>query len=124
MPLPPHYATTFSQALTAFIGELQDDRPGKEFSLHIEEENLYWCIKWKSQKFLDEYFQLQIWPMDAVYHVMGERRAIDLMDEYGEEYFYREDLTVEALVNLQEELILDFKKGVLEAVDTPLDVNN
>ncbi|MFD1292591.1 hypothetical protein ACFQ5N_01975 [Lutibacter holmesii] len=111
------------------VSGLQKENPTKEFSIRIYEENMYWCVNWKSSKhwktdkLLKEYFQIQVYNDNGKYSLLGEHRIEDIFEQLSEEYFLYKEKTMKTLTLLTNEIIQKTKLAVLEAVDKEFDAD-
>ncbi|KYG71544.1 hypothetical protein [Roseivirga echinicomitans] len=113
--------------LTLLIDDVQKQKPEKAFTIRVYEENMYWCVNWESTKlwktdqFLKEYFQVQIWKIGEKYSLEGEHRVEDIFEHLSDQYFLYEGMTMQDLILMTDEIVEKTRAGVLEAVDKEID---
>ncbi|TMM29453.1 hypothetical protein FDT66_10030 [Polaribacter aestuariivivens] len=116
-------ASKLTNEFTFMVNDLQKEKPEKKVTLNVHEENLYWCINWdsskiwKTEKYLKEYFQVQIWNIDENYFLMGEHRVEDIFEQLSETYIMYENKTIKYFNSNIDEIIEKTKEGILEAID-------
>lgn len=119
--------SSITNQMKLLIDDLQKEKPEKAFTIRIYEENMYWCVNWKSTKlwktdqYLKEYFQVHIWNDNEKYSLLGEHRVEDIFEHLSESYFRYKEKTIDDLISVTDDIIKKTKKGVLEAVDNEFD---
>tara|TARA_R110002126_G_scaffold281512_2_gene429337 strand:+ start:5368 stop:5673 length:306 start_codon:yes stop_codon:yes gene_type:complete len=99
------------------VDDLRKEKPEKEFVIHVNEVNMYWCVNWKTDKYLKEYFEVQIWSDNEKYSLMGEHRVEDVFEHLSEEHFLYQKKTMKDLLSITEEIIRKTKDCVIEALN-------
>jgi hypothetical protein len=120
-------ASYITTKITLLLDILKKEKPEKEFTITVYEPNMYWCVNWKSTKrwktdrYLREYFQFRIWTENQKYAFVGEHRVIDLFEHLSDHYFLYKEKTLDELLSMSDEIIQKMKEAVLEAVDKEFD---
>ncbi|WP_435416642.1 hypothetical protein [Polaribacter aestuariivivens] len=120
-------ASKLTNEFTFMVNNLQKEKPEKTVTLNVHEENLYWCINWdssktwKTEKYLKECFQIQIWNIDENYFLMGEHRIEDIFEQLSETYIMYENKTIKYFNSNIDKIIEKTKEGILEAIDKDFD---
>ncbi len=108
---------SITQAIKHWVAELQKKYPNQTFRSNVNESNRYWSIHWESKKYLEEYFQLEIWRDETGYSIMGEHRMQAVLEEISEEHFIYEGLTLSDLLTRSDKIIEEYRQGVLYALN-------
>jgi hypothetical protein len=66
------FISNITNEITLWVDDLQKEKPEKEFSMNVNAENMYWCVNWKTEKYLKEYFQVNVWIENKKYSLLGE----------------------------------------------------
>ncbi|MEO9571263.1 MAG: hypothetical protein ABJH82_13680 [Polaribacter sp.] len=103
------------------IDELKKEKPEKEFDIHFYEPNLYWSINWKTDKYLKEYFQINLYNDNQKYSLLAEHRVIGIFEHLSDEYFLYKENTLEELSSITDEMFHKTKGAILEAIDKEFD---
>lgn len=121
------FISQITNGIQLIVENLNKEKSDKNFTIKVNESNLYWCInwnsckKWKTDALLKEYFQVQIWSENDKYSVLGEHRIEDLFEHLSDEYFHYEKITLLNLNSIIDEILLKIKNGVYEAIDKEFD---
>ena len=103
------------------VNELKKEKPEKEFDFNFYEPNMYWCINWKTDKYLKEYFQINMYNDNQKFSLLGEHRAIGIFEHLSDEYFSYKEKTLEEISSIANEIIHKTKSAILEAIDKEFD---
>ena len=118
-----------TQKMTAMVAELQKEKPEKEFSLTVFEPNMYWCVNWKSTKrwkterFLKEFFQVRMYADDELYSIIGEHMAKDIFEQICDIHPLVRKKTIKELFEMADAIVQQTKHAVLAAVVLKFDSN-
>lgn len=111
--------TIITDKIMVLVDSLQKEKSGKEFTLTVYEANMYWCINWKSTKtwktdhYLKDSFQVNIYKINQNYFFMGEHRVEDLFEHLSKTYFLYEEKSIKSLESITDAIIEKITEGVL-----------
>lgn len=98
------------------VDELKKEKPEKEFDFNFYEPNMYWSINWKTDKYLKEYFQINLYIDNEKFSLLGEHRFVGIFQHLSDEYFFYKEKTLEELSSITDEIIHKTKGAILEGV--------
>ena len=111
----------FTNNFVILVNELKKEKPEKEFDFNFYEPNMYWSINWKTDKYLKEYFQINLYNDNEKFSVLGEHRVIGIFEHLSDEYFFYKEKTLEELSSFTDEIIHKTKSAILEGIDKEFD---
>lgn len=117
----------FTKKMTVMVAELQKEKPEKEFTLTVYEPNMYWGVNWKSTKrwkterFLKEFFQVRIYVDYEKYSILGEHMAEDVFEHLCDNHSLAKKKTIKELLEMTDAIVQKTKEAILAAVDLEFD---
>ena len=99
------------------VNELIKEKPEKKFIFDTYEPNMYWSVNWKTDRFLKEFFQINLYKENEKFSLIGEHRVDGVLENLSEEYFWYKEKTIKELSSITDEIIYKTKNAILEAID-------
>ncbi|WP_026775523.1 hypothetical protein [Polaribacter sp. Hel_I_88] len=113
--------SNMSKELKSLVDQLNKIKPDKNFHLTIYEPNMFWKINWKTDRYLEECFRVQIYADDAKYSLIAEHGVKDFFEHINDRYFNFKEKTLEEFYLITNEIVQKIKKAVLVSIDKDLD---